>query len=48
MNSKNIKIGDQIKTTYGNWYTVSDIRDNIIYSGNQHIHISNVIAVIRN
>lgn len=46
MNTKVIKQGDQIKTTYGNWYTVSDIRDNIIYSGNQTIHISNVIKVV--
>lgn len=49
MNTKlNLKNGDQIKTTYGNWYTVISIIDNIITVGGSQntVHISNVVKVI--
>lgn len=48
MNSNlTVKIGDKIKTVYGDWYTVTDIFDNIVWvDGSTTVHITKIIRVI--
>lgn len=49
MNSNlNLKNGDQIKTTWGNWYTVIEVIDNMVKvctGTQQYVHITKVIKV---
>lgn len=44
-----INKGDLIKTKYGDWHEVREVRDNVIYvyDALHTVHCSNVIKVIK-
>lgn len=49
MTTKQINPGDRIKTTYGRWYTVEFVHDNMIYVEGlqQPFYLYHIIEVTR-